>query len=114
MQTQCPHSPIWEQLGTTGAPTPRSPADARCRQRACRCSASLHPDARITSENSDGAQSLCKAHRAVTLSSRERRARDTWQMVEARNQEKKRFIDLADRLARSRDPEEQTRIKEEL
>ena len=34
--------------------------------------------------------------------------------IEARHQERKRFIDLADRLARSRDPEEQSRLKEEL
>jgi hypothetical protein len=34
--------------------------------------------------------------------------------IEARQQERKRFIDLADRLARSRDPEEQRRLKEEL
>ena len=34
--------------------------------------------------------------------------------IEARQQEKKRFIELADRLARSRDPEEQARLKEEL
>ena len=34
--------------------------------------------------------------------------------IEARQQERKRFIDLADRLARSRDAEEQTRLKEEL
>ena len=34
--------------------------------------------------------------------------------IEAREQEKKRFIDLADRLTRSRDPEEQRRLKEEL
>lgn len=34
--------------------------------------------------------------------------------IEARQQEKKRFIELADRLARSRDPEEQSRLKEEL
>ena len=34
--------------------------------------------------------------------------------IEARQQEKKRFIELADRLARSRDPEEQGRLKEEL
>jgi predicted DNA-binding protein len=34
--------------------------------------------------------------------------------IEARQQEKKRFIGLADRLARSRDPEEQTRLKEAL
>jgi predicted DNA-binding protein len=34
--------------------------------------------------------------------------------IEARQQEKKRFIELADRLARSRDAEEQTRLKEEL
>ena len=33
---------------------------------------------------------------------------------EARQQEKKRFIELADRLARSRDVDEQTRLKEEL
>ena len=34
--------------------------------------------------------------------------------LEAREQEKKRFFELADRLARSRDPEEQGRLKEEL
>jgi predicted DNA-binding protein len=34
--------------------------------------------------------------------------------LEAREQEKKRFFDLADRLARSRDPDEQKRLKEEL
>ncbi len=34
--------------------------------------------------------------------------------IEARQQEKKRFIELADRLTRSRDAEEQTRLKEEL
>jgi hypothetical protein len=32
----------------------------------------------------------------------------------AREQEKKRFFDLADRLANSLDPEEQRRLKEEL
>jgi len=31
--------------------------------------------------------------------------------IEARQQERKRFIELADRLARSRDPEEQARLK---
>jgi uncharacterized membrane protein len=34
--------------------------------------------------------------------------------IEVRQQEKKRFIELADRLARSRDVDEQTRLKEEL
>ena len=34
--------------------------------------------------------------------------------IEAREQEKKRFLDLADRLARSRDPEEQQLLKAEL
>ena len=34
--------------------------------------------------------------------------------IEARQQERKRFIELADRLARSRDANEQTRLKEEL
>jgi predicted DNA-binding protein len=34
--------------------------------------------------------------------------------IEARQQERKLFIELADRLARSRDAEEQTRLKEEL
>lgn len=34
--------------------------------------------------------------------------------LEARAQEKKRFFDLADRLARSRDREEQKRLKEDL
>ena len=34
--------------------------------------------------------------------------------LEAREQERKRFFDLADRLARTRDPEEQKRLKEDL
>jgi hypothetical protein len=34
--------------------------------------------------------------------------------IEARQQERKRFLELADRLARSRDVAEQTRLKEEL
>jgi len=34
--------------------------------------------------------------------------------IEARQQERKRFLELADRLARSRDVEEQTRLKEQL
>ena len=34
--------------------------------------------------------------------------------LDAREQEKKRFLECADRLARSRDPEEQTRLKEDL
>jgi uncharacterized membrane protein len=34
--------------------------------------------------------------------------------IEAQQQERKRFIELADRLARSRDAEEQARLKEEL
>ncbi len=34
--------------------------------------------------------------------------------LDAREQEKERFLDLADRLARSHDPEEQKRLKEEL
>jgi hypothetical protein len=34
--------------------------------------------------------------------------------LEAREQEKQRFLELAERLARSRDPEEQKRLKEEL
>jgi predicted DNA-binding protein len=34
--------------------------------------------------------------------------------LEAREQEKKRFFELADRLGRSRDPEEQKRLKEDL
>ncbi|HEV7667789.1 MAG TPA: hypothetical protein VGS22_04645 [Thermoanaerobaculia bacterium] len=34
--------------------------------------------------------------------------------LEAREQEKKRFFDLADRLALAQDPEEQSRLKEEL
>ena len=34
--------------------------------------------------------------------------------LDAREQEKKRFFDCADRLSRSRDPEEQTRLKKEL
>jgi predicted DNA-binding protein len=34
--------------------------------------------------------------------------------LEAKEQERKRFFELADRLVRSRDPEDQDRIKEEL
>jgi hypothetical protein len=34
--------------------------------------------------------------------------------LEAREQEKKRFFELADRLAGSRDPQEQKRLKEDL
>jgi hypothetical protein len=34
--------------------------------------------------------------------------------LDAREQERKHFFELADRLARSRDPEEQRRLKEEL
>jgi hypothetical protein len=34
--------------------------------------------------------------------------------LDAREQEKKRFFECADRLSRSRDPEEQKRLKEEL
>ena len=34
--------------------------------------------------------------------------------IESREQEKKRFFEIADRLTRSRDAEEQTRLKEEL
>ena len=34
--------------------------------------------------------------------------------IETRQQERKRFIELADRLARSRDADEQTRLKAEL
>ena len=34
--------------------------------------------------------------------------------LEARDQEKKRFLELADSLASSRDPKEQSRLKEEL
>jgi hypothetical protein len=34
--------------------------------------------------------------------------------LDAREQEKQRFFECADRLSRSRDPEEQARLKEEL
>jgi len=34
--------------------------------------------------------------------------------LEAKEQERKRFFELTDRLVRSRDPEEQDRMKEEL
>ena len=34
--------------------------------------------------------------------------------LEAREQEKKRFLEIADRLGRSRDPAEQKRLKEDL
>jgi len=34
--------------------------------------------------------------------------------LDAREQEKKRFFEIADQLSRSRDPEEQKRFKEEL
>jgi hypothetical protein len=34
--------------------------------------------------------------------------------LEAREEEKKRFFEIADRLGRSRDPDEQKRLKEDL
>jgi hypothetical protein len=34
--------------------------------------------------------------------------------LQAREQERREFLDLADRLSRSRDPEEQRRVKDEL
>jgi hypothetical protein len=34
--------------------------------------------------------------------------------LERREQEKKHFLELADHLTRARDPEEQSRLKEEL
>lgn len=34
--------------------------------------------------------------------------------LDAREQEKNRFFEIADRLSRSRDPQEQKRLKEEL
>ena len=34
--------------------------------------------------------------------------------LEAREQERKRFLELANHLAHARDPEEQNRLKEEL
>jgi hypothetical protein len=34
--------------------------------------------------------------------------------LDAREQERRRFLDCADRLSDSRDPEEQTRLKKEL
>jgi len=34
--------------------------------------------------------------------------------LDAKEQEKRRFSELADRLGRARDPEEQKRLKEEL
>jgi hypothetical protein len=34
--------------------------------------------------------------------------------IEAREQERKRFLEMADRLASTSDPEEQSRLKEEL
>ncbi|HEV7503739.1 MAG TPA: hypothetical protein VGS07_02390 [Thermoanaerobaculia bacterium] len=34
--------------------------------------------------------------------------------IEAREQERKHFLELADRLASTHDPEEQSRLKEEL
>ena len=34
--------------------------------------------------------------------------------IETKQQERKHFLELADRLARSRDADEQTRLKEEL
>jgi len=34
--------------------------------------------------------------------------------IEAREQEKKHFLELADRLAKTPDPEEQSRLKKEL
>ena len=56
--------------------------------------------------------------RSLAKSSRTSATRVLVELIEsgldAREQERKRFLDLADRLARSRDPEEQSRLKEEL
>lgn len=60
------------------------------------------------------------AHRVKSLakSSRTSASRILIELIEAgldaREQEKRRFLDLADRLARSQDPEEQGRLKAEL
>lgn len=56
--------------------------------------------------------------RSLAKSSRTSATRVLVELIEAglesREQERRRFLDLADRLARSRDPEEQSRLKEEL
>ena len=61
---------------------------------------------------------LARRVRSLAKSSRTSANRVLVELIEsgldAREQERRRFLDLADRLARSRDPEEQSRLKEEL
>jgi len=56
--------------------------------------------------------------RALALTTKTSTSRVIADLVEsgldARDQEKKRFLECADRLARSKDPEEQAQLKEEL
>jgi hypothetical protein len=56
--------------------------------------------------------------KAVALSSKTSTSRVITHLIEAgleaREQEKKQFLELADRLSRSRDPEEQRLLKVEL
>jgi hypothetical protein len=61
---------------------------------------------------------IARRVRSLAKSSRRSASRVLVDLVEAglaaRESEKRRFLDLADRLARSDDPAEQARIKEEL
>jgi hypothetical protein len=56
--------------------------------------------------------------RALALTTKTSTSRVIADLVEsgldARDQEKKRFLECADRLARSKNPEEQAQLKEEL
>ena len=61
---------------------------------------------------------LARRVRSLAKSSRTSANRVLVELIEsgldAREQERRRFLDLADQLAHSRDPEEQSRLKEEL
>jgi metal-responsive CopG/Arc/MetJ family transcriptional regulator len=61
---------------------------------------------------------LARRVRALAQSGRSSTSRVLVDLIEsgldAREQEKKRFFSLADRLSRARDPAEQKRLKEEL
>ena len=61
---------------------------------------------------------IARQVKAVAQSTRTSTSRVIADLIEsglqAREHEKKQFFELADRLSRSRDPEEQRRLKEEL
>ena len=63
-------------------------------------------------------QGIARRVRSIAKSSRTSANRILVQLIEsgleARDQERQRFLELADCLARSRDPEEQRCLKEEL